>query len=221
MTFGNTNELIDIGQEDCVNITNVNGQSAVGRVPAVDYDFSEEDFWRQVPAWMQISQLDFGDHNWQQRNCITSVRDIEAALRGRISQGFWTTCAPVLSRTPMTIRMTPYIFSLIDWSQPEDDPVRRQFLPLGSQFLEEHPCCMDDSLDEDADRSAPFLTHRYPDKVLFLPVSVCPVYCSYCTRSRLVGGSTAVKSKSPYAPRNTPGTRRLHIFAQHPRSRMW
>jgi lysine 2,3-aminomutase len=54
------------------------------------------------------------------------------------------------------------------------------------------------SSNEDGDKATPYLTHRYPDKVLFLPITLCPVYCSYCTRSRVVGGSTAVKSKSTY-----------------------
>lgn len=98
----------------------------------------------------------------------------------------------------MNVRITPYIFSLIDWENAVDDPIRKQFLPLGSQFLEDHPCYMDDSLNEDGDKATPYLTHRYPDKVLFLPITLCPVYCSYCTRSRVVGGSTAVKSKSTY-----------------------
>ena len=29
--------------------------------------------------------------------------------------------------------------------------------------------------------------HRYPDRVLFLVTGTCPVYCRYCTRSRIVG----------------------------------
>jgi lysine 2,3-aminomutase len=42
------------------------------------------------------------------------------------------------------------------------------------------------------------LTHRYPDKVLFLPLTTCPVYCSYCTRSRIIGGSTESVEKDTY-----------------------
>ena len=71
-------------------------------------------------------------------------------------------------------------------------------MPLGSQFLPNHPYHMDDSLHEDVDSPVPLLTHRYPDKVLFLPTPVCPVYCSYCTRSRLVGGTTDTKNKETY-----------------------
>jgi lysine 2,3-aminomutase len=34
------------------------------------------------------------------------------------------------------------------------------------------------------------LTHRYPDKALFLALDTCPVYCRFCTRSYAVGIDT-------------------------------
>lgn len=186
------------------------------RVPTVEYDFDKGPFWRQIPAWNNVTEAEFGDHHWQQKNCVMSAEDIEAALMGRLPSGFAADLRAGLDRTPMRIRITPYIFSLIDWSRPKDDPLRRQFLPLGSQFTADHPCCMDDSLDEDGDRSAPFLTHRYPDKVLFLPISVCPVYCSYCTRSRLVGGSTPAKSKQPYGAAKSGWEETFDYIWRHP-----
>ena len=54
---------------------------------------------------------------------------------------------------------------------------------------------MEDSLSEDVDSPVPMLTHRYPDKVLFLPTTLCPVYCAYCTRSRIIGCSTETVEK--------------------------
>ena len=101
-------------------------------------------------------------------------------------------------RTPMNIRITPYVFSLINWDDPLNDPLRKQFLPVGSQFLPDHPMDQEDSLGEDTDSPVPMLTHRYPDKVLFLPTTICPVYCSYCTRSRIIGGSTETVEKETY-----------------------
>jgi lysine 2,3-aminomutase len=44
-----------------------------------------------------------------------------------------------------------------------------------------------DPLAEDADSPVPGIVHRYPDRVLFLVTGFCPVYCRYCTRSRMVG----------------------------------
>jgi len=44
-----------------------------------------------------------------------------------------------------------------------------------------------DSLDEDGDSPVPNITHRYPDRVLFLVSPVCASYCRFCTRRRKVG----------------------------------
>lgn len=52
-----------------------------------------------------------------------------------------------------------------------------------------------DSLNEREDSPVPGLTHRYPDKALFLPQPSCPVYCRFCTRSYAVGGDTEVVEK--------------------------
>jgi lysine 2,3-aminomutase len=87
----------------------------------------------------------------------------------------------------MSIRVSPYLLSLIDWSNPVDDPLRRQFITLGSRLLPDHPKLDLDSLHEQADAPVPGLTHRYPDKALFLALDTCPVYCRFCTRSYAVG----------------------------------
>ena len=47
-----------------------------------------------------------------------------------------------------------------------------------------------DSLHEQADSPVEGLTHRYRDKALFLPLTSCPVYCRFCTRSYAIGGDT-------------------------------
>jgi lysine 2,3-aminomutase len=44
-----------------------------------------------------------------------------------------------------------------------------------------------DSLNEDEDSPVPNITHRYPDRVLFLVSPVCATYCRFCTRRRKVG----------------------------------
>ncbi|MEJ6568614.1 MAG: KamA family radical SAM protein [Akkermansiaceae bacterium] len=167
-------------------------------LPDVDYNFRGDQFWRQIPGWKDVSSAEFGDYSWQQRNSVTSLSRMAKVLGDLLPDSLAKDIEAGLERTPMNVRMTPYIFSLIDWSNAIDDPTRAQFLPLGSQFLDDHPCYMDDSLNEDGDKATPYLTHRYPDKVLFLPITLCPVYCSYCTRSRVVGGSTKVKNKSTY-----------------------
>lgn len=62
----------------------------------------------------------------------------------------------------------PYMLSRIDWNNPRNDPIFRQFLPLKSVMLPDHPKLVLDPLHETADSPEPGLVHRYPDKVLFL-----------------------------------------------------
>ncbi|MEG0500408.1 MAG: KamA family radical SAM protein, partial [Rikenellaceae bacterium] len=39
----------------------------------------------------------------------------------------------------------------------------------------------------DTDSPVPGLTHRYPDRVLFLITDMCSMYCRHCTRRRFAG----------------------------------
>jgi lysine 2,3-aminomutase len=57
-----------------------------------------------------------------------------------------------------------------------------------------------DSLGEQNDSPVPGLVHRYRDKVLFLALDVCPVYCRFCTRSYAIGGDTDTVEKQSYKP---------------------
>ena len=72
---------------------------------------------------------------------------------------------------PMAVRLTSHILSVINWSNPLEDPIRRQFIPLQSTLVPDHPALDLDSLHERDDTLVPGLIHRYPDKVLFLGMS--------------------------------------------------
>lgn len=69
---------------------------------------------------------------------------------------------------PMSIRLTPHVLSVVDWNNPINDPIRRQFIPMKSSIKPDHPALSFDSLGEKDDSPVPGLVHRYPDKVLFL-----------------------------------------------------
>src|SRR2546422_6077007 len=62
---------------------------------------------------------------------------------------------------------------------------RSQYVP-DLQELEVHDGLVD-SLAEDAHSPVPNITHRYPDRALFLVSPVCASYCRFCTRRRKVG----------------------------------
>lgn len=161
-------------------------------------NFRNDDFWKEIPAWESVTRGEFADQLWQQKNSIRKVEQVKKVLGDRLDESFYLDIVAAMHVVPMNIRITPYIFALMDWKDPYNCPLRKQFLPVKSQLLEDHPFHEADSLHEDADMPVPMLTHRYPDKVLFLPTTICPVYCSYCTRSRIIGGSTEAVEKETY-----------------------
>ena len=152
--------------------------------------FRRDAFWKSIPAYANVDAATFHSHHFQARNSPTSVERLQEALGGLVGPGFYADLREGLSRAPMSIRISPYILSLIDWDDPYGDPLRTQFLPLASQQLPDHPELYLDSLNEQGDSPVPGLTHRYPDRALFLTLDTCPVYCRFCTRSYAVGLDT-------------------------------
>ncbi len=67
-----------------------------------------------------------------------------------------------------------------------DGAVRRQFVP-DRRELTVTPAERHDPIGDDAHSPLFGLVHRYPDRVLFKLVSVCPVYCRFCFRREMVG----------------------------------
>jgi lysine 2,3-aminomutase len=116
----------------------------------------------------------------------------------------------------MSIRVSPYLLSLIDWARPYEDPLRRQFLPVGSRLLPDHPKLTLDSLHEQADAPVPGLTHRYRDKALFLALDTCPVYCRFCTRSYAVGINTDEVEKVSLKAKNDRWDQVFEYVASRP-----
>jgi len=80
------------------------------------------------------------------------------------------------------MRITPAALDLI---QEPGDPMWNQYVPTMQEL--DIVDGVIDSLDEDGDSPVPNITHRYPDRVLFLVSPVCASYCRFCTRRRKVG----------------------------------
>ncbi|HVJ90786.1 MAG TPA: KamA family radical SAM protein [Labilithrix sp.] len=193
-------------------------QLAVG-APPVDTSHRElldGPFWTHIPAYAGVSEREFFDGSWQAKNTITSSAKLLAALGDRISPKLAADVQEGLARAPMSIRVTPYILSLIDWDRPYDDPLRVQFVPLASALVPDHPQLDLDSLHEQADSPVPGLTHRYHDKALFLALDTCPVYCRFCTRSYAVGVDTEAVEKVSLKVSNERWARAFAYVAVHP-----
>jgi len=86
----------------------------------------------------------------------------------------------VIRKYPM--RVNPYYLSLI---RVKGDPIWKQCIPDQMELLDQEG--MVDPLAEERDSPVPGITHRYPDRVLFLVSNQCAMYCRFCTRKRMVG----------------------------------
>ncbi|OGU25958.1 MAG: lysine 2,3-aminomutase [Ignavibacteria bacterium GWA2_54_16] len=88
------------------------------------------------------------------------------------------------------IRVNPYYLSLI---RHPGDPIWLQCIPEAIELEDKN--APEDPLNEEGDSPVPSITHRYPDRVLFLVTSQCSMYCRFCTRKRKVSDSTKINSK--------------------------
>jgi len=168
----------------------------------VHREFIKNKFWQKIPVFKDISEEEFLDVKFQNKNTIRSIDKLISAVKGIAKEEFIEDVRQGLEQAPMNISISPYIFSLIDWDNPYTDPLRIQFIPVGKKFRDDHPKLTLDSLAEQEDSPVEGLVHRYFDKVLFLPLDVCPVYCRFCTRSYAIGGDTEVVDKQRF--RNAP-----------------
>lgn len=128
-----------------------------------------------------VPEEQWNDWTWQAKNRITTLTQLKEyiTLTPDEEKG--------IEKCLETFRMaiTPYYLSLVDLNDPQD-PIRMQAIPSVDElyFAPEESA---DSLHEDTDSPVKGLTHRYPDRVLFLLTDRCASYCRHCTRRRLVG----------------------------------
>ncbi|MEZ4458313.1 MAG: KamA family radical SAM protein [bacterium] len=155
-------------------------------------NLKEGEFWRNI---FDVDTETFLDHKWQMKNSLYQEKKLIEMLDGVAPQAFIEDAQRGFHLAPMAVRVTPYLLSLIDWNDPWNDPIRTQFIPLASRLFQDHPMLTLDSLHEQEDAPVPGLTHRYPDKALFLPLNTCPVYCRFCTRSYAIGVDTDTVEK--------------------------
>ncbi len=173
-------------------------------------------FWQQIPAWKDVDEATFLDHRWQDRHAVNSAKKLIATVQELATADFVEDLKEGFRRAPMAVRVTPYVMSLIDWQKPYADPLRRQFLPVASQLQPDHPMLTLDSLHEQDDAPVVGLTHRYPDKALFLALDTCPVYCRFCTRSYAVGADTEEVEKLSFKVNRSRWDRIFQYISERP-----
>lgn len=133
----------------------------------------------------EVSDEEWNDWKWQVRHRIETLEDLKKYihLTPEEEEG--------VRESLKTIRMaiTPYYLSLINLEDPHD-PIRKQSIPTINE-LHVSAADIQDPLHEDGDSPVPGLTHRYPDRVLFLITDQCAMYCRHCTRRRFAGQKDA------------------------------
>jgi len=144
--------------------------------------------WKDIPLWKNVTDEQWNDWKWQISNRLSTVEQIGQVINltdqekediEKVMHGF-------------RVGITPYYASLMDPDDPRC-PIRMQAVPV---LAETHRSEADmlDPLHEDEDSPAPGLTHRYPDRVLFLITDQCSMYCRHCTRRRLAGETDGARS---------------------------
>src|ERR1700736_4457957 len=174
------------------------------------------EFWRAIPAYENVDEKTFLDHIWQGRKSVKTTDELFETIGGIVDPTFLEDAREGFRRAPMAVRVSPYMIAAIDWTRPYEDPIRRQFIPVASQLLHDHPRLTLDSLHEQEDMPVQGLTHRYTDKALFLPLQTCPVYCRFCTRSYAIGPDTESVDKAPLAKTTDLWKQAFQYIAERP-----
>jgi lysine 2,3-aminomutase len=123
----------------------------------------------------------------QERRALTTPSHLLAA--GLIEDKDLAVVAEV-ART-FGIGMTAQMRRLVD-DENHEDPVAAQFVPTAAELnVTEQE--LHDPIGDEPHSPMPGIVHRYPDRVLLKPSTVCAVYCRFCFRRETVGaGSQAL-----------------------------
>ncbi|HPH34201.1 MAG TPA: lysine 2,3-aminomutase [Methanoregulaceae archaeon] len=132
------------------------------------------------------------DWRWQLRHSIRDITTIEQVLGIRFHREEREQLQETIDTFPLNI--TPYYLSLVDVNDYRNDPIFRQAFPSPQELIVEH-YEHSDPLAEETDSPCPCITHRYPDRVLFLISNTCAMYCRHCTRKRKVGDVDSIPDR--------------------------
>jgi len=124
--------------------------------------------------------------SWQDqlRRAARSAAELQA-MGLRLSDDERAAIARFAQDGGLPLQVTPHFRALIDDNDPAC-PIRRQVVPRLAE-LATSSWDRRDPLGEEDLEVAPFLVHRYPDRVLLLATDRCAAYCRFCTRKRMVG----------------------------------
>lgn len=139
---------------------------------------------RQLPKLRRadVPDAQWYDWRWQLAHMLTSADELASVIDLTDGERAGLAASARLFR----VGITPYYASLMDPAHASC-PIRMQAIPSVAEadIRDEE---LRDPLGEDSHNPAPSIVHKYPDRVLFLVVDRCGIYCRHCNRRRLVGG---------------------------------
>lgn len=158
------------------------------------------------------------DYKWQLKHVVRDIDTFEVLTGIQFGKKERRQIEKTITKFPLSI--TPYYLSLIDINEYKTDPIFKQSFP-DPQELIISKYDRADPLSEDKDSPVPGVTHRYPDRVLFIVSNICSMYCRHCTRKRKVGDVDSIPTKKEIMKgveyiKNTPEIRDVLLSGGDP-----
>ncbi len=118
-----------------------------------------------------------------------TLRDVsDLAAVGLVSESELAELVAVSEK--YAIAISPHLQGLL-----EHEGIKRQFVPDVAELIKNKDD-LADPIGDQAHSPIKGLIHRYPDRCLMQPVTMCPVYCRFCFRRETVGqGNSALSSQ--------------------------
>ena len=123
------------------------------------------------------------DWRWQMSNAIKTsqelvgVAGLPLSIAENLKELFGRLSKPGLD----AIRLTPFLVSLVDWSNPSD-PIRLQHIPSEAEFDQDEykmNKVWEQPMDF-ADGDNRFVQQKYPDIILLRLANTCNAFCRFC-----------------------------------------
>ena len=126
--------------------------------------------------------------------CYKAAMDWKNTLKNSVvrADGLAEVSGADLSEAAQVTRTYPMRINAywMDLMKKVGEPLVRQAVPSIEEL--EESVLLEDPLCEEKDSPVPGLTHRYPDRVIFLVSNACALFCRHCMRKRKVGRSEGV-----------------------------
>lgn len=162
--------------------------------------------YRDIPLWRNITESEWNDFQWQEKNAIRDPDDLKKVIR--IDKAQLNDIKKVVSQLRKQgkepFRITPYYASLMnenpffarkpDGSDDERylDPIFWQSVPTPATLM--YPNAAIEASMAEGSRSYGAVYQRYPNRVaLFVgPNTNCASYCQHCQRTKSLDATSSI-----------------------------